>query len=278
MRSRLIIIFSLLSWILVQSLSGQTPEENLDKYWFYRDEFYDKFILDADPYNLPANASEDGTNIPAIVYNSSYNDGWTRSVKWGDSQIAIAHYLSTMATEYKLKQIQSLNTDDVSEKIFRALYAMDRVDFAAEMAFNCNTSVHVCDNYTNINGFFLRDDMTDALLDSWALNGKSSWIAMDAKHAYADPPEHDNLQKREMSEDMVWNLLQGYALVKHLIDDNTQYEDYLCEELTLKEYAKKQTARFIQYMHTHVNNSAWDFCQYNESCYPGEWVGGPLQV
>jgi len=32
---------------------GQSPQENLDKYWDYRALFFDNFIVDIDPSSLP---------------------------------------------------------------------------------------------------------------------------------------------------------------------------------------------------------------------------------
>ncbi len=52
---------------------GQSPQQNLDKYWHYRERLYDYFMVDVDPgsydyYYLDADAKM-GVNLPADVFN-----------------------------------------------------------------------------------------------------------------------------------------------------------------------------------------------------------------
>ena len=73
---------------------AQSQQLNLEKYWKYRKRLRDKFIV-------VSNINYPGTNIPArdkFPYFKS-NEGL---LHWGDGNENLSHYISMLATEYRL--------------------------------------------------------------------------------------------------------------------------------------------------------------------------------
>jgi hypothetical protein len=242
---------------------GQTPSDNLDKYWDYRTRFFDKFILDIDPNSLPTGAPPNGINLPSGLYTSSM-------VKWGDTGIKTGRYITAMATEYKLLQLESLDNSNPQEKIYRALNAINRLDSYAEPFYGCGVSGDPpCYDYTNINGFFIRDDVDETFFDYWATHGKSDWENRDSE---SDHEHEDGILMNEMSQDQVIHLMMGHSVVKEFVDATITYEDFPCDYVFLTEMAKRQTYRSIKYMQTWNDDNNWTWKPYGNNNYPGKWV------
>ncbi len=80
-----------------------------------------------------------------------------------------------------------------------------------------------------------------------------------------------------MSQDQVWHLLLGLALVKHFVDAPDLFEDAPGEYFTLKEIAKRITYRILHYMQASYQSFGlgdeplWNWCHIDDNCYPGEW-------
>jgi len=244
---------------LTIKIKGQSPQENLDKYWDYRALFFDNFIVDIDPSSLPTGMEEYGINIPAT---RTTND----DVFWGEAPIKLGYYLSAMATEYKLKRLNNLDGTIAQEKIYRALNAVNRLDSYAEPYFGCGYSGDPpCYDYTNINGFFIRDDVYDNFVLEWSTY-KPSWQNKQTESNYSS--END----LEMSQDMICGLMMGHSLVKRFVDAQAQYEDFPCDNITLNEMARRQTYRSIKYMQTWWDENDWTWKIYGDDDYPGKWV------
>jgi hypothetical protein len=65
MRTKNSIFLTILILIICNISICQSPSENLGKYWFYRSNFFDKFILDINPNSLPSGAPINGINLAA---------------------------------------------------------------------------------------------------------------------------------------------------------------------------------------------------------------------
>ena len=262
----------------------QTPQQNLDKYWSYRARFYDKFIVDIDPFSLPAGAPTNGINLPACIYNATTDGTRDNTISWGDAPITLSEYISMLATEYKLQQLNNLNVSSIKTKIFRALNAFNRIDASAEPIYGCGGSLGSppCYTYTDINGFFIRDDVDLPFMSYWSSNGMSSWQAPDIKKVHSSYNSYLNgggEMHGEMSQDQVWNMLMGLALVKEFVDATDTYEDFPCDYVTLKDMAKRQTYRPINYMQTYMSSLPWTRKPRGDSDYPGKWIPiGPLPL
>ena len=254
-----IILFTM---VLKIPVVAQTPSQNLNKYWDYRTEFFDKFIVDVDPNSLPSNYPTYGINIPAGLLKST-------EVKWGDSEVKLGRYMAAMAGEYKLLQMANLDNSNPQEKLYRAMSAVNRLDSYAEPSFGCGVSGDPpCYTYTNINGFFIRDDVDQDFLDHWANLGKTDWIGKDVISDFTDPIP----SKKEMSQDQVVALMLGHSLIRKYVDASATYEYFPCSYKTIKDYAKAQTYRSIKYMQTYIDDREWTWKEYGTSSYPGRWI------
>jgi hypothetical protein len=258
----ILLILAILT-LIVQS-KGQSPQQNLDKYWNYRNRFFDNFIVDVDPNSLPEGMQADGINIPAGRINDY-------RVHWGESPMKIGYYLSAMATEYELLHLNNLDSTIAQEKIYRALDAVNRLDSYAEPFFGCGVlGDPTCYNYTNMNGFFIRDDVDSAFVDDWNPY-LPSWIENQfGASSYTNPDP----RKNEMSQDQFIGVMMGHALVKRFVEATDTYEDFPCDYRTLKEIAKRQTFRSIKYMQTWHDLKDWTWKIYGDNDYPGKWVPG----
>lgn len=261
-RNSIPLILSILA-LFVQT-KGQSPQQNLDKYWNYRSSFFEDFIVDIDPNSLPTGMSPSGINIPASKTT-------TYKVDWGESPIKIGYYLSAMATEYKLMNLNNLDSTIAQGKVHRALDAVNRLDSYAEPFFNCGYSGNPpCNYYTNMNGFFLRDDISADFVVQWD-DFKLSW---DGRSTGGSSYTNEDPGENEMSQDQLIGLMMGHSLVKKFVKATDTYEDYPCDYITLNEMAKRQTKRSVKYMQTWADLKDWTWKIYGHSDYPGKWVPG----
>ncbi len=269
------IAFLVLLYIPCQILC-QTPEANLQKYWDYRDQFYDSHIVDIEPSSIPIGAPKNGINIPTGIINNTNIGRRQFTVSWGDATVGLAWYISLLASEYKLQRYQGQDVSLITQRIYRAMDALNRLDDNAEPEFGCGeyyTREYSGSGYTNINGFFIRDDVDNAFFEYWASHGKTSWIGLGPKSDYLDPDP----RKKEMSQDQVWHLLLGFALVKEFVDSPDLFEDSPGVFVTLKDMAKRQTYRILTYMQSSYqqfglgDEPLWNWCHVSEDCYPGDW-------
>ena len=79
-------------------------------------------------------------------------------------------YIAVLDTEYKLLNNQGLDTYQTRKELYYALEAFNRLDLNAESYFNLagtsNPNQAISPPISDLNGFFIRDDMTDNFLDS----------------------------------------------------------------------------------------------------------------
>lgn len=140
------------------SVFSQTPQENLQKYWDYRNRLYDSFIVDFDRSSVPIGDPKNGINIPAGIVNNTEIGDRPKTVSWGDATITLGEYIAMLATEYRLQKIHIQDVSLITQRIYRALDALNRLDDTAEPEFGCGeyyTREYSASGYTNINGFFI---------------------------------------------------------------------------------------------------------------------------
>lgn len=178
---------------------AQNLEQNLNKYWQYRDKLRTQFMLigDAQGYSEPA---------------SYINPGFER-MKWSDNTIWLGWYLGTLATEYDLlhNSYYTGYADDSTgiriqknrTELYYALKALIRLDANAETYFPSP-----CDSLPNQrNGFFLRDDVDSSITDSFP------------GYNFVDSDYEEHSFANEMSQDQVYHVLLGLSLIKKFIPD-----------------------------------------------------------
>lgn len=271
MKINRLVVFIIISVssISFQSL-GQTPQQNLDKYWSYRTRFFNTFIIDKDWLSSPRT----GINIPAGIFNPAYNQGRDNTISWGDSEENLSFYMGAMATEYQLQNLANQDLTNVKSKIHRSLKALERLDWEAENFYGCGFPDPPCFTYTNRNGFFMRDDLDLNIFTSYWRPEKYNdgyWPNdLDLKSDFNSEVLGGHVN--EMSQDMIWHLMMGYSLVAHFLADDTEYFDgYDCESLYLSDMAKRQVQLMHKYIKSVSNNDPWDPIAYGGLHYPGTW-------
>lgn len=201
-----------------------------------------------------------GANIPAHKRNP--HEGYQNSgtIHWADAGHTIGYYLAVLATEYRLYSTQ--NSDDQCiiclNNIVNVLRTIERLDYMAEIRykkqkpelwqFPDTTIVPYPYPAGSLNGFFIRDDVTfpektkQEIRKAYDL---SQPIFKETPKFTADYGRGD-----EMSQDQVWNLLQGLALVKKLVKNDKKFCDGTGEMVTVELWTQKITHRIIKSMQT----------------------------
>lgn len=211
---------------LVLALSAvghaDTTAENVAKYWNLRTR------LDADFVRV---GPEQGRSQPS---NERFEN--LQRMKWGDSTIALGFYIGTLATEhYMLAHPTWFPGADGSrpnqlaatrDQLYYALLALDRLDELADAAFP-----DPCSTTPAKNGFFLRDDIpADYAAEFPGISSvESDFLA-------------DTLTNKEESQDQVYHLQHGLALVIALVPDTV-----VVQGTSLRAWAVEQATRIVQH-------------------------------
>ena len=200
----------------------QTPEQNLEKYWHYRDRLRERFIV------VSQNVEEEGVNIPAGDY---YND----TLAFSDGNSIMSHYLSLLSTELYLLKINGQDYSTTLAELYYAMLALERLDLYSELhwrkfdhkfrfrnnadsarnlAFlNSLASTPVADQYepqmSDINGMHLRDDASPAFWNKYKEHFRANIYSSNFYKGW-HPLE-------EISQDVIYHNIEGLALVARLV-------------------------------------------------------------
>lgn len=203
-------LFSIVFVCLSFNIFCQSPEDNWDKYWDFRNRLLEKFVvyITNPSYNLS------GTGIPAGIYNPTTNGYRPRTVSWGDATCTLGEYIATLSTEYEI--LNRLNSDpsDVLAELKHTIEAFLRLDYASDAFFGCSAPTNPNDYY---DGFFIRDDVYSNFLNYWYTRGYSAFNSSLVQHVKSDYLHSGN----EMSQDQVWNLFMGWALVLKFVKETS---------------------------------------------------------
>jgi hypothetical protein len=180
---------------------AQTSELNFEKYQTYRNRLLNDFMVSS-------SGNELGTNIPASIRNR-----YTHQMRWGDATINLSNYMAVLATEYKLFKLKGLPLDQTIFELHNAMMAMERLDAGAGDFYNDRNTLP----YPN--GFFLRDDVPANFTKEWTWKNPSFADYPNVKSDFSD----ENPRLNEMSQDQVWHLIVGLALISHLVDDTATW-------------------------------------------------------
>ncbi|MBI3510555.1 MAG: T9SS type A sorting domain-containing protein [Bacteroidetes bacterium] len=195
-------------------VNAQNDQTNLDKYWHYRYRLVNDFMVVGDG---------PGMSLPACIRNK----GGTQNLYWGETPVYLGYYLGVLATEYRLLKDNGQNTDRTLTELYYALKASVRIDFVAESYIAWNQS-------NVVDGFLIRDDVpanfvtqhsnelnqnrvsTDPAFEIGSGRpGPVSVTESDYSHFLNDPDP----SKVAVSQDVIYQLLMGFALVKRYTDD-----------------------------------------------------------
>jgi hypothetical protein len=204
---------------------AQSTAENLAKYHALRARVLTEFtVVGQGP----------GESQPADLRDDA--EGF---IKWSDSTIRLGWYLGVLATEHAIYSHPELypgaaavGSEATLDELHHALLALERLDRVADAAFP-----PPCTQEEALNGFFLRDDVPDGFHSNFP-------PTTTTQSDFVDP----TLTNKEMSQDQVYHLLFGLALVKQLIEPGL-----IVQGFELQSWAVEQADRIMR----HVAANGW---------------------
>jgi MYXO-CTERM domain-containing protein len=221
---------------------AQTTAQNLTKYHQLRARLLSEFTVvgGAPGQSQPADLRDDGEGF----------------IKWADSTIRLGWYLGVVATEYHLHQTPAhfpgaapTGPEATLDEIYYALLALERLDEVADASFPAP-----CTATPALNGFFIRDDVPDGF--------HSNFPTLSTTYSdFVDPV----LTNKEMSQDQVYHVLIGLALVKRFVPSGVSVNGR-----ELGPWAVLQARRIIE----HVAKEGWII--KNPACDNRQVNRGPL--
>lgn len=247
-------------------LSAQDEITNLQKYWHYRFRLVNHYMV------VGENA---GMSLPADIRNS---DDYPELIRWGEAPVYLGYYIGVLATEYRLLKDNGQNTDHTLTELYYAIKAVLRLDLAGE-----TYPVWDHPHPGSINGFLIRDDVPANFLTqhpelNFGVNpnhfttgqgtaGVVSNIDSDYIHHFtADEPKAIGV-----SQDVMYELLMGFALVKRYVDDiPLSFNDYVAMDhpsyvlntsqiktINFNEMARDEANLIVRYMQLGSGGPAW---------------------
>src|SRR6185436_18955237 len=137
---------------------------------------------------------------------------------WGDGTIALGFYIGVLATEHYMLSNPAIfpgaDEDDAGrldrtlDELYHALFALERLDLNADASFP-----EPCTTDPSLNGFFIRDDVP--------ADFNSHFPGISAIQSdFIDPV----LTNKEESQDQVFHVQTGLALVVALVEDDLVVE------------------------------------------------------
>lgn len=221
-----------------------------DKYYHYRQRFFSRFIA-YDHYDKP------GSNLPA-AHRQLWGKG-TKFICWGDTTITMAYYMMYLAYEYINFKLDNKEKDskETLKKLYYALKTFERLDYTAEYNYK-KLNIWITESEPNkerdLNGFFIRNDVpADMLIRYPHLKLKDEYDIVDKVEGFWSSHMlwngvHD-YKGADMSQDQVWHLLQGFAVVKKLFEKegslNYKIEK---EEFNIVKLCEDNVKRVLDYM------------------------------
>ncbi|MCF6367121.1 MAG: hypothetical protein L3J35_13100 [Bacteroidales bacterium] len=271
--------------LIISFAYSQTIENNLNRYWHYRDRLEEKYMIVGMP-------EKQGTNWPA-GRRFLYGIQWLGS---GENPTQpFAEYLCVLATEYRLLKDygEDEHAAETLQKIAWALESFDRTDLNAEKFFRARISNpplndndpdfwQKIDNHIifpqDLNGFFLRGDWDGQCVDDgpwhecmrnldepspgeilYPINPNANILDYNngqLKNAFPNRTIHSteamfnskvvkSNNRSIESQDEVWALLLGLAFIEKLVDDPATFTDLLGHQVTVKKWSKNIAYRTV---------------------------------
>lgn len=242
------------------NLYAQTEQENLKKYWNYRDKLQKHFVrigtgesksicfsnIDDTPVN-----SEGGWSNTATPTNQVY--GYKRS---GDAMTLHGDYIAVLASQYKLLKDQGKDVTAVLNELYYAIETINRLDRIAEPYFYPFSPL-------NSNGFFIRDDISKNISNDWngqyviTENNKDRYNGIRSD-CYRDEHPFGANYGNEMSQDQIFGLLQGFVFIKKMVGHVYVKPSAVDVGFYLDDEVKSITQRIMNYLtsiHIHTDHN-----------------------
>ena len=233
--------FLLAALLFSTTASAATTSENAAKYQALRARLASEFIVvgDAPGMSQPADERIEPQGI----------------IRWSDSSIGLGWYIGALATEHYLLSHPALypgapgTLATTADELYFALRAMERLDLVADASFP-----PPCSQEPKLNGFFLRDDVPDGFYSNFPPMTAMTSDFIDSA-----------ITNKEMSQDQVYHVILGLALVKALVPEQT-----FVKARDLNAWAVEQGKRILE----HVSAHNWVIT--NPACADRNVARGPL--
>lgn len=224
------------------ALWGQSQQQNLTKYWRYRERLRQNFVL------VSENVEEFGTNIPAVEKMA-----W-KGVSWGDGNSNMSHYLSLLTTELYLLKKNDQSYAETLKELYYAMLAMERLDLYSEYKLRVyHNKAQYIDPATDFNGFYIRDD-PDA--DFWE-NHKDHFtkdFQTDKIRSFQTVPDSDPTKMQGLSQDNIYHMMEAFSLMASLLGiENVQYVPVTFKTSYIPDYLGQKGIKSGNY----INFSKW---------------------
>jgi hypothetical protein len=255
--------FSLLLVVLcIANFSfSQTNQLNQQKYWKLRNSFRHSYIRIGDELgeSLPMERREFGKCVDNTSMYGGQKYGW---LHWGDGVIRQGHYIGFLATEYRLLKNNNKDVTAVTNELYYALQAFNRLDKNAEKVIS-NERENITPIFEDVlNGFYLRDDAEK----DFELHWKDEPIAaraMQSRYENNNSGHVDNgtdykaryghtFGWNEPSLDQMTSMLVGLKVCHKLLDDGEWVQPEGADTLlNLKQEVIQITHRLVSYAEQH---------------------------
>jgi hypothetical protein len=234
-------LFGLLVLFICPLVYGQNEKSNLEKYWRYRDRFDKDFIVL--PSDVNSAIDKAGVSVPALTWKLT-TDNKKDILDFTDGNANFSHYLGVLSTEYRLLKNGGYNYDETIKRLYYAFKAIDRIDQNSESFFRSDRSVQSSDK----NGWMIRDDVTPQF---WSNNcSKLGLPGTGVDHFVSGYAGFNNSQdghtKESVSQDNIFHLLEGLALVNKLV--GSEYVAVAAQTVDFSAWSKDLTTRVIKMM------------------------------
>ncbi|MBR5982908.1 MAG: hypothetical protein IK025_04170 [Bacteroidales bacterium] len=198
-----------------------------ERYQNYRSRLLDEWLVTSE------NVEQFGVNIPAMDRRVDSN-GKRIWISWSDGNANFNHWLGILSTEYRLLKDNGQNYDETLKLLVYSMLSIERLDLYSEYALRChhglaspNTSdVSKLVKYPDdINGFLIRDDVSLGFWkqyhDKFGVEYGSINKSRDGTGRYLSVFQCGVIAKEGMSQDNICYMIQGLAIVKALVDDES---------------------------------------------------------
>lgn len=249
---RIIIFFGFLIFTIPKSGISQSPNENHDKYWYYR-------------YRLKTHFMKIGKG-PGESLIASQRAGYDSEddITFGDQTVNLGMYIAILAMEYHLLAGNDQNTEHTLDELFHALYAVNRLDLNAESFFRNPRNPIINPQPGDLNGFFVKDDATHSFFNqninhfnsntissNYTISNLSSqWEHSKKKNNVPGSSDRDKYDL-EMSQDQYYYIMMGCRFVNKFLPPSVTYKGEVFQD-GIKEL-RREAANIIFRITSHVN-------------------------
>ncbi|MBN1184032.1 MAG: hypothetical protein JXB49_17190 [Bacteroidales bacterium] len=226
-------LFAYITFFLsILTLLSQTDEINHEKYNHYRERLFREFIA----YDSTTQPNYMGTFIAASkrIETPTYKGLW-----WGEGTINTSCLIQVLVTEYLMNIQNGKDNTQTLHDLYFAMKTYERLDLYAETYY-----LDKGPGTASLNGFFIRDDVPGDILERYpyliSIEDQNKW-SVYSDYYFACCSWKDKYHK-EMSQDQVWHLLLGFALVAKFLDTLYIEENYHFQDQA-KEYSRLMITR-----------------------------------